>query len=215
MQEIWLERWREGRIGWHEVDGSALLKRYWPRLVRGSSVLVPFCGKSVDLLWLAAQGLDVVGVEISEIAVRAFFDEHDLGFENTVAGKLQCYRALSAPVRLYCGDYFDFAGVELDDGGFQALYDRGALVALPESARPRYVTHTRSLLEADAYHMLLSLEYDQEAVEGPPFSVGPDEVRSYWPGLERAYSRNDIDTGSPKFRKAGLTEVIETVWTSV
>ncbi len=210
MRDVWLERWREGRIGWHEADGSALLKRYWPRLVRGSSVLVPFCGKSVDLLWLAAQGLDVVGVEISEIAVRAFFHEHDMGFENTVAGELQCYRALSAPIRLYCGDYFDFEG-----GPFQAFYDRGALVALPESERPRYVAHTRSLLETDAYQMLLTLEYDQDAVPGPPFSVSPGEVRAYWPGLERAYSRNDIGTGSPKFRKAGLTEVLETVWTSV
>lgn len=210
MREFWLQRWREGRIGWHEVDGSALLKRYWPRLVRGSRVLVPFCGKSVDLLWLAAQGLDVVGVEVSELAVRSLFDEHDLGFENTVHGKLQCYRAISAPIRVYCGDYFEFEG-----GPFEALYDRGALIAVPESERPRYVAKTNSLLEADAYRMLLTLEYDQDAVEGPPFSVGASEVRSHWPDLERVYSRNDIDTGSPKFRKAGLTEVREAVWTSV
>ena len=76
MLDTWLERWRDGRTGWHETDGSALLKRHWPRLVRGSRVLVPLCGKSVDLLWLASQGLEVSGVEISGLAIRAFFDEN-------------------------------------------------------------------------------------------------------------------------------------------
>ena len=209
MRDVWIERWREGRVGWHEVDGSALLRRHWPRLVRGSNVLVPFCGKSVDLLWLAAQGLEVVGVEISEIAVRAFFDENDLGFENTVYGRLQCYRAMTAPIRLYCGDYFDY-----EDGLFHALYDRGALVAVSETDRQRYVDHTNALLEPDAYRMLITLEYDQEVVAGPPYSVGANEITTFWPDLERVYTRNDIDTGSPKFRKAGLTEVVESVWTS-
>ena len=209
MQDFWLERWREGRIGWHEVDGSALLRRYWPRLVRGTSVLVPLCGKSVDLLWLAAQGLDVVGVELSEIAVRAFFDENDLGFENTVHGSLQCYRATTAPVRIYCGDYLDF-----DDRPFGALYDRGALVAVPAGERPDYVAHTAERLAPDAFRMVITLEYDQDAVAGPPYSVGSAELRSYWPDLESVCSRNDIDTGPPKFREAGLDQVTETVWTS-
>ena len=209
MNDVWLERWQEGRIGWHELDGSALLRRHWPRLMRGSRVLVPFCGKSVDLLWLASQGMDVVGVEISEIAVRAFFAENDLGFENTLDSGLQCYQAGSAPVKIYCGDYFEFAGETCD-----ALFDRGALVAVPASERRRYVEHTNSLLRADAFKMLITLEYDQDAVEGPPFSVDAAEVERFWPDLRRVYSHNDLETGSPKFRKTGLEEVIESVWTS-
>jgi thiopurine S-methyltransferase len=209
MHEVWLERWREGRIGWHEVDGSGLLRRHWPRLMRGSRVLVPFCGKSVDLLWLAAQGTEVVGVEISEVAVRAFFAENDLGFEIRDDGDSLCYQATSAPISLYCGDYFKFRGQSC-----QALFDRGALVAVPGSERERYVTHTNSLLESDAFKMIITLEYDQHVVAGPPFSIDAAQVRNYWPDIERVYSHNDIETGSPKFRKAGLTEVIESVWTS-
>lgn len=209
MQDAWIDRWREGRIGWHEVDGSALLKRHWPRLVRDSGVLVPFCGKSVDLIWLAAQGLSVTGVELSDIAVRAFFDENGLAFETERRGNLPCYRATSAPIRVCCGDYFAFEG-----GPFRAFYDRGALVALPAADRPRYVELTKKLLEPDAYRMMITLEYDQDRVAGPPYSVTPEEVRSYWPDLECVKTRNDIDTGSPKFREAGLTEVIERVWTS-
>ena len=208
-QNTWLQRWREGRIGWHESDGNSLLKRYWPRLVRGSSVLVPLCGKTVDLLWLAEQGLEVVGVEISEVAVSAFFEEQELAFENSMAGELQCYRATSMPIRIYCGDYFSFHG-----GPFHALYDRGGLIALPQVDRPRYAAHTRTLLEDDAYQMILTLEYDETVVAGPPYSVQGNEVVDYWPSLECVTSRNDIDTGSPKFRAAGLSQVVESVWTS-
>lgn len=207
--EMWLERWRNGRIGWHETEGSTLLRRYWPRLVRGSSVLVPLCGKSFDLLWLAERGYDVVGVELSAIAVQSFFDEHELRFENSLHGSLQCYRATDVPIRIYQGNYFDFA-----DGPFHALYDRGALVALPERDRARYVDHTAKLMEAEAYKLVLTLEYDDTVVSGPPYSVSSEEMASHFPELGRVFTRNDINTGAPKFREAGLKEVTESVWTS-
>ena len=209
MRDMWLARWREGRIGWHETEGSALLKRYWPRLVRGSSVLVPLCGKSVDLVWLAKRGFEVVGVELSAIAVQSFFEEHELDFENSLAGALQCYRATSLPITIYQGDYFEF-----DGGPFHALYDRGALVALPPPQRQRYAEHTRGLLEEDAYHMVVTLEYDDTAISGPPFSVAGSEVEGYFPVLSCVFTRNDIETGPPKFRDAGLKEVVESVWAS-
>ncbi|MEM7501958.1 MAG: thiopurine S-methyltransferase [Pseudomonadota bacterium] len=209
QRQIWLERWREGRIGWHEAEGSPLLRRYWPRLMRGSTVLVPLCGKSQDLVWLARQGYDVVGVELSEIAVRAFFSEQELDFENTLDGALQCYRATALPVRIYQGDYFEFNG-----GPFHAVFDRGSLIALPRADRPRYVMHTASLLEEGAYQLLVTLEYDDTVVQGPPYSVDERELSGYFPLLKRVLSRNDIQTGSPKFRNAGLQEVMESVWTS-
>ncbi len=209
MLDSWINRWREGRIGWHEAEGSALLRRHWPRLVRGSRVLVPFCGKSVDLLWLAAQGLDVTGVEISDIAARAFFEENDLDYEVTTAAGMPMYKARSAPVRIYCGDFFDF-----DDALFHSLYDRGALVAVRPEDRARYIAKTDQLLESDAFRLVITLRYDQAVVSGPPYSIEDEELLGYWPDLECVQSRNDVDTGSPKFRSAGLDEVIESVWTS-
>lgn len=213
MAEPWIDRWQEGRTGWHEDDGSALLRRHWPRLVRGSAVLVPFCGKSVDLVWLGSQGLKVTGIELSEIAVRAFFDENELDFEISKNNRLPCYRASSVPIRLYCGDFFEFEP-DVGEGPFQGLYDRGALVAVPAADRGHYVEHTCAMLEPDAYKMVISLEYEQQRVAGPPWSVPAAEISAYWPDLECIKTRNDIKTGAPKFRKAGLTEVIESVWTS-
>ena len=205
----WHDRWRDGRIGWHEAEGNAALKRYWPRLPAGSRVLVPLCGKSRDLRWLADRGHSVVGVELSALAVAAFFEEQSLGFEQSEAGRLTRYRARTADITLYAGDYFDFAAPPCD-----ALFDRGALVALPAAVRPRYVAHTDGLLNAGAERLVITLEYDQRRVDGPPFAVSADELRAYWPDLELLERRNDIDNAPPKFREAGLEVFNEAVWRS-
>ena len=207
MLEDWLSRWREGQIGWHEAAGNALLKRYWPRLVRDSSVLVPFCGKAVDMLWLASQGLKVTGVEVSEVAVRTFFAENALEYRLTEHGSMPCYEANSAPVRILQGDYF-----EVESEPFHALYDRGALVALPPDRRPDYVAHTRKLLREDAYRLIITMSYDDSQVSGPPYRVDADELQSYWGDLDCVSSRDALDQAPQKFRRAGVTRVVESVW---
>lgn len=207
--EDWQGRWREGRIGWHEPEGSAALKRYWPALSAGRRVLVPLCGKARDLKWLADRGHAVVGVELSTLAVLAFFAEHGLAFTVERAGRLPCYRADDCDIALYAGDYFDFSAAPCD-----ALFDRGALVAMPATERPRYVAHTKRLLRPGAGRLMVTLEYDQERAAGPPFSIAADEVSRYWPDLELVERRNDIDNAPPKFRNAGLEEFYESVWRS-
>ena len=207
MQEDWLGRWEEGRIGWHEPSGNAALKTHWPDLPAGSTVLVPLCGKSVDMAWLAERELAVIGVELSLKAVEAFFAEQELACRAETRGAFTVYRARTRPITVYGGDFFEFRG-----GTFDALFDRGALVALPPADRPRYVQRLRGLLKPQAFQLLVTLEYEQPRVDGPPFSVLPDEVRSYWPGLRRMGARNDLANAPPKFRAAGLDSVIEAVW---
>lgn len=209
MTEDWLGRWDQGRIGWHEAAGNEGLKTHWPVLPQESSVLVPLCGKSPDLLWLAERGHVVVGVELSEIAVTRFFEEQDLEFERESSGPLERYSAKKIPITLYCGDYFSF-----QSQAFDALYDRGALAALPPELRPGYVEHTRQLLKPDAARMVITLEYDQQVVNGPPFSVQAEELAGYWVDLVRVGEQSDLDTCPPKFRKAGLTDILEVVWLS-
>jgi len=209
MTEDWLGRWQQGRIGWHQADGNPYLQRYWPGSQEGGAVLVPLCGKSVDMLWLAGQGLAVHGVELSDIAIEAFFAENDIGYTVNRNGRLPCYTAKTLPIKIYCGDYFDYRAEPA-----AALYDRGALATLPAAERPGYVQHTQSLLLPQACRMIITLEYDQEVVQGPPFSVLPEEMQKYWPDLRRVAAHNDIDDSPPKFRQAGLDEFIEAVWSS-
>lgn len=207
MNDEWLARWERGQTGWHEAGGSRALRKFWPQLRVGSRVLVPLCGKTSDLLWLAEQGCDVTGVELSEIAVRSFFAEAGIGFEVEAGPGLLWFRGLQQRVSIVCGDYFQFS-----DEPFDALYDRAALVALPPALRPAYVEHTQGLLNADATQLLITLEYDQFKVNGPPFSVMPDEVRTYWPGLLRAGDLCALKNMPPKYRDAGLSEFVEAVW---
>ena len=122
---------------------------------------------------------------------------------------MDCYVATSLPLHLYCGNYFDY---KTDLAG--ALYDRGALATWPATERPRYIEHTRSLLSPEAYRMIITLEYDQDVVQGPPFSVLPAEMQRYWPDLQRVAAHNDIENSPPKFRQAGLDEFVEAVWSS-
>lgn len=206
MMDSWLERWQEGRIGWHEPAGNASLKRYWG-FSGGRRVLVPLCGKSVDLLWLESRGNEVVGVELSEIAVRDFFAEHQLDVRITEAGRR--YRAVGRNIVIIRGDYFDF-----DEDGFDGHYDRGALVALPAAQRSRYAAHTSARLAAGAAQLVVTLEYEQSVVDGPPYAVFGDEVSNYWPSLERAAAYDDLANGPPKFRDAGLDAMLEVVWRS-
>lgn len=209
MTEDWLSRWNEGRIGWHEPLGNAALRRYWPSLPAGARVLVPLCGKSVDMAWLASRGLTVTGIELSSIAVEAFFAEQELSVSVERRGGFDVHTAAEMPITIWCGDFFEFTG-----GGCDALYDRGALVALPADLRPRYARHLTSLLRPGARRLVITLEYDQARVAGPPFSVPPDELLRYWPDLERVGAADDLGNCPPKFREAGLERVLEAVWRS-
>ena len=206
MHEEWLERWQVGRIGWHEEDGNTSLQRHWR--ATGRRVLVPLCGKTVDMRWLAAQGNQVVGVELSEVAIEAFFAEQEL--EYTIdEDELPAYRSSDASITIYCGDFFRLRTPRCD-----AHYDRGALIAIPPESRARYAAHVDSLLATSAERLVITLEYEQSVASGPPFSVSNDEVMSYWPGLECIDEYDDIANAPPKFIDAGLTSLVEKVWRS-
>jgi thiopurine S-methyltransferase len=204
MTESWLERWREGRIGWHEEHGNASLKKHWR--AAGKRVLVPMCGKTVDLLWLEEQGNSVVGVELSDIAARAFFEENGLRY-TIHAGRLAAYAAEDRDIAIYCGDLFDF-----DATGFTGWYDRGAFVATPAAQRPAYAEHISARLAPDACRLLITLEYDDEIATGPPFSISREEILRYWPDLQEVERYDDIENGPPKFREAGLKQMFESIW---
>ena len=206
MAEPWLERWQEGRIGWHEANGNAGLKKHWR--ATGRTVLVPMCGKSVDLRWIAAQGNRVVGVELSGIAVESFFAEQGLRFNVSEDGLLR-YDAIDADITIYCGDLYDLTTIRCD-----AHYDRGALSALPAEQRSAYALHVRTLLTDDAEQLVITLDYDEKIAKGPPFSVGDEELLRHWPGLNCVEQRDDIANAPPKFLDAGLTEFKEKVWRS-
>ena len=153
---LWLQFWRDRRTDFHQPAVNRLLAQFWPGLnpVHGSRVFVPLCGKSLDMLWLAEQGHQVIGVELSDIAVRAFFKENQLRPARRRVGKFTLWR--SGRLTILCGDYFSLTAADL--GAVDIVYDRAALTALPEDIREQYVSQLQRLVPATATILLLTTE---------------------------------------------------------
>ena len=206
--EFWHKRWSSNQIGFHLPEVNPYLQRFWPQLglAQGSRVLVPLCGKTLDLLWLAHQGYSVLGVELSEKATVDFFLEHQLEPRVSEEGAFKVFRAGGIEIR--CGDFFALGAQEV--AGCTALYDRAALIALPVSMRERYAAHLQNILP-ECVGLLITLDYDQAQMPGPPFSVGDDEVRRLLGDAWRleVLQEQDVLGESWKFLQAGVTRLDE------
>jgi len=172
--DFWHSRWQEGRIGFHQSDVNTFLKTNWAtlKLPAQSTVFVPLCGKSLDMLWLAAQGHHVIGVELSEIAAKEFFAEQGVQPDINQTDGFISYSANN--VTIMCGDFFDLSVADLE--GVTAVFDRAALIALPKDLRKAYVSHLRKLLPSSYQMLLVGMEYDEAVMSGPPFSVAWAEI---------------------------------------
>jgi thiopurine S-methyltransferase len=153
---LWLQFWRDRRSDFHQNAVNPLLKRFWPglELAAGSRVFVPLCGKSLDMLWLAQQGYNVIGVELSPIAVRAFFAENHLPVHRRRVGAFTLWQ--SGSISILCGDYFALSQSDL--GVIDTVYDRASLTALPADIRALYSVHLSKILTTGSTIFLLTIE---------------------------------------------------------
>ncbi|WP_339543852.1 thiopurine S-methyltransferase [Pseudomonas sp. RA_35y_Pfl2_P32] len=210
--EFWHKKWASNQIGFHLPQVNPYLQRHWPDLAIPARVrvLVPLCGKSLDLLWLAGQGHQVLGIEISQKAVEDFFSEQQLAPEVSEVGAFKVYRA--GAIELWCGDFFALAAHDVIDCA--ALYDRAALIALPPPMRERYGAHLQQILPAEFRGLLVTLDYDQAQLPGPPFAVKDDEVQQslgrFW--CLQVLQEQDVLGESWKFLQAGVTRLVERVY---
>jgi thiopurine S-methyltransferase len=157
---LWLQSWRDQQTDFHQQSVNPLLARFWSglKLARGSRVFVPLCGKSLDMIWLAAQGFHVIGVELSPIAVRDFFQENHLKPAKRRLGKFSLWQ--HGRISILCGDYFSLKKKDL--GIIDMVYDRAALTALPEDIRRLYVAHMQVIVPDSAEVFLLTMEDAEE-----------------------------------------------------
>lgn len=208
---FWHARWQANEIGFHQQEINPHLQRFWPPLgVTGGTVFVPLCGKSRDMLWLASQGHRVLGVEISPIAASAFFSENGLDVEPMQEARF--VRRQIAELTLLEGDFFDLTPAHLD--GVTAVYDRASLIALPPPMRERYAAHMAALLPSGTPLLLVTLDYPQPEMDGPPFAVSAAEVAALFAARFDIDSLGgqDILAENPRFRARGLTRLEERVY---
>lgn len=207
---FWHQRWQDGRIGFHQDRPTPLMLKHWPSLgiAPGSRVFVPLCGKALDMAWFASQGLRVLGVELSELAVRQFFDEHGLVPEVEDIGEARHFRA--GDIEIVRGDAFALDPALL--AGCEAVFDRAALIALPPPLRERYARELYARLPSGCRGLIVTLEYPQQEKAGPPFSVAEAEVHALFDRDWQvdALERRDILDAQPAFVEEGVTR-LETV----
>lgn len=213
---FWHSKWDAKQIGFHQHEANPLLLQYWSslNLPPHCEVFVPLCGKSLDICYLAELGHKVIGCELSQAAVEQFFSENDLAYSmspvTTSAGKLNQFDA--EQVSLFQGDIFALTADEMPQ--LNSFYDRAALIAWPESMRQAYVEKLATLLPPKSLGLLITLDYPQEALKGPPFAVSNDWVManmSEYFDVE-LLSCEDVLSDNPRFVNKEVSWLTESVY---
>jgi thiopurine S-methyltransferase len=211
-KDYWQERWKQEETGFHQNEVNPYLRQYWQELhlAAGSEVFVPLCGKSRDMSWLSEQGYAVLGVETSAVAVQAFFKENGYTPNHATSEKFDRYDANS--IRILCGDFFDLSKHDL--AKISAVYDRASLIALPPEMRERYTHHLLNILPPAAQILLITLDYPQQEMAGPPFAVSANEVEALYHErfTIRPLSQLDVLAQEPRFQERGLSRLNEGVF---
>ena len=204
--DFWLKRWQENTIGWHGRKANPLLVKYFNSLSlkKGSRVFIPLCGKTLDIAWLLSEGYQVVGAELSEIAIEQLFTE--LGVEPKITQLDNLHHYSAEGIDIFVGDIFNTSSEVLEE--VDAIYDRAALVALPPKIRDRYSVHLRNITN-NAPQLLITFEYDQAIVDGPPFSISIDEIYRQYEDVYKVAHLESIELAN---KLQGKAEAKESVW---
>jgi len=203
---FWHNKWQRGEIAFHQSQANPMLVAHVDQLslVQGNRVFLSLCGKTLDIAWLLARGFQVVGAELSEIAIKELFESLGVQPNITKVGALLHYSAEN--IDIYVGDIFELTAETL--GAVDAIYDRAAIVALPAEIRTRYAAHLISITHA-VRQLVITYEYDQSLVDGPPFSVSEAELKQHYGA---AYTLAALETRAVEGGMKGKTTATETAW---
>ena len=192
--QFWHQRWKNNEIGFHEGKPNALLVKYVHELslLKARRLFLPLCGKTLDIGWLLSKGYRVAGAELSQLAIEQLFME--LGLQPNITKVDTVERWSAKHLDIFVGDIFAVSRQIL--GPVDAVYDRAALVALPADTRTHYTAHLIEIAKK-APQLLITFEYDQRVMDGPPFSVSHEEVLRHYDGTYevRLLASTDVPGG--------------------
>ena len=210
--KFWQEKWKNNQIGFHQPSVNGYLQTYWSclNLYDECLIFVPMCGKSLDMLWLVEQGHSVLGVEISSLAISSFFNENTLVPQLYRQGEFQRWQ--SQKVSILHGDFFKLSVADVE--GVNGIFDRAALIALPPELRQQYANHLQQIFLEPPNMLVITLEYDQDKMAGPPFSVTGKEILQLY---QQKYNitlllEKDVLHENPRFQASGIDWLQEKVY---
>ncbi len=154
--QLWIAKWKRNDIAFHQLSINPLLQRYIANLnlSSGDQILVPLCGKSIDITWLSKSKFHVIGVELSEIAIQAYFDALKVIPEKHHQRHFTKWSYQN--IEIWCGDIFDLKKMDL--AKIKLLYDNASLTAFSAEDRIQYVRHFSDNLPHDCQILLITDE---------------------------------------------------------
>jgi thiopurine S-methyltransferase len=209
--QFWHERWELNEIGFHQAEIHPLLTHYWHTLETAQGqVFVPLSGKTLDMAWLGQQGHRVLGIELSPLAIRDFFTGQSLEYATHTLEGFEVYEG--AGIQLFCGDFFALKPGHL--APVEAVYDRAALVALPKDLQSRYAEHLLNILPQRPPILLISFEYNQAEMDGPPFSTSRQRIEELFGEVYQIepLSERDALEQNLGLKQKGLSRLTETAY---
>lgn len=209
--ELWLNKWLANDIAFHETKTNPDLIKYLTelKLSRGSTIFVPFCGKTKDMWWLADNGFQVVGVELSKIACNAFFSERNITPDILQKGKFVIYEHEN--IKVFCGDLFDLTASDLPQT--HAVYDCKAMIALPPSVRKKYVDHIIACTGIKINVLLITREFESTVVP-PPYPINREEINLLFNSAFKVKQVKNLSLLNipDRLKKKGYCDITECVY---
>ena len=152
-KETWAQDWETDNPEFHTDEVNAMLTKHHDEVTRGRKnlrVLVPLCGKSLDMIWLADQGHSVVGVELIRKGIELFFRDNKLTYnEKSVSlspeNQGTVFKNNGKNITLYECSIFDFSA-KIAGGKFDFIWDRGSMTAINMMREGRLKQYTDIML---------------------------------------------------------------------
>lgn len=159
----WAEAWEEGRTPWDTGEAASALVE----LVAGGTLpegraLVPGAGSGYDVLLLASESREVVGLDLAEGAKRRF------------EGLRKKAKISAEKAKIVVADFFEYE----PDAPFDMIWDYTFLCALQPKMRADWARRMDELLAPGGELVTLIFPgVDKPADEGPPYAMHPDLLK--------------------------------------
>lgn len=202
---FWHDKWKTNRIGWHLDEVNPIIVKHIGslQLQKNARIFLPLCGKTKDIDWLLSQGFRIAGAELSLKAIQELFQELHVEPEVSTCREFTVYSAQN--IDIFVGNIFDLDSELL--GNVDAVYDRAAVVAMRKEMRPKYVKHIIDITKQKP-QILINLQYNQKLMDGPPFCVMDEEIKSLYEGNYKLKQLESLHVD----KLAGKCEAKENIW---
>lgn len=215
--EFWNKCWQRPSQPFH-VDGEhPFLKWCYADIFSAEQkILIPLSGKSLDAIALAERKFHTVSIEFNPLAVHQFFNDNNLSplitsFDSDANPNDSKFLYQVEHIDIWLADFFNVNSN--DTGLLSQVWDRAALVALPDEMRKKYISHLKTLLKPKAIILTALMDYDDSEMSGPPFKITEQELKSlYHDAQVELLDSIDIRASHPRWEELKLSYLHENLY---